>query len=171
MSEKNKFSYSRFVRDGEDVVGLIAYSLYTSKKLEFAKGYVRENKKMPDKEQIANFHLRTALNVESCRQEAHKFLSAHVATILDEVIKEVEEKSQGVVEEEVIEKITKYNQGSSPYEPLKTLLSSVVLAGVQFGSERIFALLREMIPQVMQEEMHVEPSDIDNELEALLAEL
>lgn len=90
MPRNYNFIYNKLVLGGDDLVGLIAYSIYKQHKIEFINKYVEEAGKDPEEDDLRSFHLSSATDtqLELYRSQAEIILSDIVISGAEEKIQE-----------------------------------------------------------------------------------
>lgn len=80
------FVYEKLVDDENDILGILAYSIYKRQKIEFLKNFHKENNRDPDQDEMASFQ---KLSVSDSQLEFYKNQSfVLVNAFLDEALEE-----------------------------------------------------------------------------------
>lgn len=90
--DKFSYMYSNLVENEDDVVGLIAYSLYKSAKIQFVIDYEAKNEgKTPSDTDKQNFHSHCFHQLEYYKEIAEQRMNTFSQMALGEVVQELEE--------------------------------------------------------------------------------
>ena len=102
MPKKYSVIYEQLVSDKNDVLGLIAYGIYKSAKIEYIKEFTDANDGVPPTdEELETFHDACRHNLESYKSEATAILHEYSEEYLSGQLEELEEKVSAAYEEEV----------------------------------------------------------------------
>lgn len=120
MPRNYNFIYTKLVKDQNDVVGHIAYSLYKAEKVEFVETFKKEHKGSdPTETDLKPFHQTTCLNgsIDRYRLTATNILGETLNNTLSEVIETIEKQCK----EEHKQMLTEAIEPLKPMGPLKQL--------------------------------------------------
>ena len=101
MAEKQyNYIYSRLVKDQNDVVGMLAYSIYKQHKIEFIENIKKKKNAAPTDSDIENFIMSsvTSSQLEKYRESANAVLSEIVANSVQTELMSVDYEIQKAVE-------------------------------------------------------------------------
>lgn len=101
MAEKQyNYIYSQLVKDKNDVVGMLAYSIYKQHKIEFIEDFKKKKKGAPTDSDIENFIMSsvTPSQLEKYRESANAVLSEIVASSVQKELMSVDYEVQKAVE-------------------------------------------------------------------------
>ena len=90
-NNKRKFNYiyTEIVKDINDVHSCVTYSIYKSKKVAFIQDYVKQKKKEPTENKIAEFHNTSRQNIDSYKSQANDILKEFIEISTKELRKEI----------------------------------------------------------------------------------
>jgi hypothetical protein len=88
------FIYNKLVNDKDDVLGIIAYSLYKRNKIDFINKFKAEHGTPPGDDQMLTFHASstTESSLEGFRRQAVELARAFLDSALDEERQELEQE-------------------------------------------------------------------------------
>jgi hypothetical protein len=88
------FIYEKLVKDKDDVLGIIAYSLYKRNKIDFINKFKAEHGTSPGDDQMLTFHASstTESSLEGFRRQAVELARAFLDSALDEERQELEQE-------------------------------------------------------------------------------
>ena len=88
------FIYAKLVKDKDDVLGIIAYSLYKRNKIDFINKYVTEHGSPPSDAEMTTFHASstTESSLEGFRRQAVDLAREFMDSALDEERQELEQE-------------------------------------------------------------------------------
>lgn len=94
--------YSLLVESEDDLVGLIAYSLYKRNKVAYIESFVRDHGRAPDEQQLAEVRRSFSLPAarEGLRAEAEKVLATFTGGILNQALEDAEANYQDKIKEQ-----------------------------------------------------------------------
>lgn len=101
MAEKQyNYIYSKLVKDQNDVVGMLAYSIYKQHKIEFIEDFKKKKNAAPTDSDIENFIMSsvTQSQLEKYRESANAVLSEIVAKSVQTELMSVDYEVQKAVE-------------------------------------------------------------------------
>lgn len=94
MARQYNYIYKELVRDSNDVVGHVAYSLYKADKVQFLERFKKENEgKEPSEEDLKPFHDSCCLqaNIIRYRMQALNILQGLISNTLNDTTRQIEE--------------------------------------------------------------------------------
>ncbi|MCQ2194788.1 MAG: hypothetical protein MJZ28_07540 [Paludibacteraceae bacterium] len=139
MARKYSYIYSLLVEGEDDIVGMIAYSIYKMDKIDFIESYKTEhNNSEPSENDLSGFHkiVGATSQLESYRMKAQHLIDEIIGQSTDERIDEIKQKlleSSDRRLTEIVEKI----KPSKTDQYLSGILQSVVASFV-FASLTVF---------------------------------
>ena len=88
------FIYEKLVKDKDDVLGIIAYSLYKRNKIDFINKFQVDNGTLPSDTEMKTFHASstTESSLEGFRRQAVDLARAFIDSALDEKRQELEQE-------------------------------------------------------------------------------
>lgn len=101
MEEKQyNYIYGKLVSDPEDVIGLLAYSIYKQHKIEFIEDFKKKKGSAPTDADIENFIMSsvTQSQLEKYRESANTILSETVADAVQDEMGRMSLDFQNVIE-------------------------------------------------------------------------
>ena len=101
MAEKQyNYIYSKLVKDQNDVVGMLAYSIYKQHKIEFIEDFKKKKNAAPTDSDIENFIMSSVTQspLEKYRESANAVLSEIVAKSVQTELMSVDYEVQKAVE-------------------------------------------------------------------------
>ena len=95
-NEKSIYAYFQLVKNDNDLIGMIGYSLYKKTKIEYIEKYFRHYKKYPTDDELRKFQLEQcgSTNVNSHRKYAENLINTFINKYLEENQKEIYEKNK-----------------------------------------------------------------------------
>lgn len=90
------FIYSQLVRDSDDLVGLVAYSLYKREKIEFITKFKTDNGADPTEADLRVFHVTTNTDgrLKGFRDQAEGLLASFSTEILENQAEDLQNEYQ-----------------------------------------------------------------------------
>ncbi len=139
MQRNYNHVYSLLIKENEDIVGHIAYSLYKKEKVEYIQKHIDEGTPLTDIELIPfNEISSTDSSIESYRTKADILLQGFIENVLEETIADIEQQAINK-QSEILSNIVK------PLTP--TFLGNV---GAGIVSAFIFAILLAVLAFILQ---------------------
>lgn len=141
--------YSLLVENEDDLVGLIAYSLYKRNKVAYIESFLQDCGQAPDEQQLAEVRRSFSLPAarEGLRAEAEEVLATFTGKILTQALEDAESNYQQRIDaqaqvhsEELISKLSQAHPywkavGQNIWANVATLLLGVLIVAIVWGTK------------------------------------
>lgn len=130
MREYN-FIYSKIVRDDNDFIGKIAYSIYKEDKIQYINSFLEKNQKNPDQHELKSFHeiSSTENSIDRYRLQAENLLQEFLDNTLSEALNEASEEIKSNQILLIRDEVSKLKPAGFWFGVLQNALATIVLTG------------------------------------------